>query len=342
MVADRARRLGLGLVFLCACGGSASSGGVAGHGGHDGGAAGTGGADSAIAGSDAVDAARVDGQNDAAHAADVPGDSNDARETAAPVCMNPAGFTGQDTCDPSGNTGSVAVSEALHNYTFTTLAVAFGPQPDDAGCTSETFGACVVTTCPLPHPAIDGGAAPLQAGRVTVSSGLKVMMQDPDPKTGAYTGDYQVIGFWPAGAPMSFSAAGGTVPAFTGSFCSPAPIQITSPAGDEFAMHVIDRSKDFTFSWTGGDVGEMYLETDDVTPSMLERLSCTYPVAAQTGLVPKEALTAFPAGYFLMSTTHLVREVVRVGGTCVTLSMEMINLNSAGTEGSFGEGVTLQ
>jgi hypothetical protein len=40
--------------------------------------------------------------------------------------------------------------------------------------------------------------------------------------------------------------------------------------------------------------------------------------------------------------SHLVREVVRIGGTCVTLSMAMANLSSVGTEGSLGEGVTLQ
>jgi hypothetical protein len=43
-----------------------------------------------------------------------------------------------------------------------------------------------------------------------------------------------------------------------------------------------------------------------------------------------------------MLTYHLVREVVRVNGTCVTLSAAMANRNSVGTESSLGAAAMFQ
>jgi hypothetical protein len=170
-----------------------------------------------------------------------------------------------------------------------------------------------------------------------------MMAQDPDPTTGLYSSHntapgFEVPGFWHAYDPLSFSAAGGTVPAFNGGFCYPAPLQMTSPMTDEFTSVAVDRNQDFAFSWTGEGAGEMNLVSSDITATQSHYVSCSYPAEAQTGVVPKGVLMQLSAGLQAMRTYHVVRRVVTAGDTCVALSAAMANLNSAGTENSLGPG----
>lgn len=77
-------------------------------------------------------------------------------------------------------------------------------------------------------------------------------------------------------------------------------------------------------------------------PTYRLQVSCSYAAEAHAGVVPKEVLMQLPVGELVLSTYHVVREVVTVNNTCVILSAAMANLASGGTESSLGEATILK
>jgi hypothetical protein len=121
-------------------------------------------------------------------------------------------------------------------------------------CTQTVQGSCSVTVC---TPA-DGGTAPTStndsAGDITITgtdAGTLILTYD-----GGYSGFSVNKAIWAGGETITAAAAGGVVPAFSKTVAAPNTITVTSPActaaGGSYDCGTIDRSADYSITWTGG------------------------------------------------------------------------------------------
>lgn len=162
---------------------------------------------------------------------------------------------------------------------------------DAAACTrTQVSGPCDVLQC-------DFQATPAQvsAGAITFTGALQPITLTP----GANQAYPQLVVMQPlftGGSTVTMSAAGAAVPAFTASLTMPAKATITSPfepsAGSPYLM--IDRTRDFTATWTGG--GDQRLQVALDGPSATSRLICRFDASAGRGTIPASTLALLPAG----------------------------------------------
>jgi hypothetical protein len=248
------------------------------------------------------------------------------------ACPDPIGFTGADVCPAGHGVAVVIVSELALDLGVIARADLGANFLPFTGC--ETIGPCSLIPV-SPPPAVRP-----QAGNITAVSGSSMLTTKPDPSTGAYV-DAEFFGpFWTPGALLTFSAPGGSVPQFTGGFCAPAPVTITSPAVSEVNTFVVDRSKDLTVQWTG--TGPGLVEVQIFSAFAPEAAVCYYPVASMAGVIPREVLQMFPPGTdYSVTFNRTVRKTVTVGDSCIELDATVSALNAAGA-GIGGVRATLQ
>jgi hypothetical protein len=175
------------------------------------------------------------------------------------------------------------------------------------GCSKKTFGSCSVRfDCKpvLTQPPDDLGLQPYaSAGKITVG-GLMVMgMAMPVELTvmdmGMFAGQYNTFQtFMPmfaGGEALTVSAAGGEVPAFSGQVTAPAQPTVTAPAMPN-GTATISRSKDLSFTWTGGSGQLHFVMTVQPAMGAPSGLDCSWGVGDGSGTIPAAALQMMPAG----------------------------------------------
>jgi hypothetical protein len=156
------------------------------------------------------------------------------------------------------------------------------------------------------------------AGDVTIAGTLA----DGGIKLTYASGHYNAFSgsskLWNAGDILTLSAAGSTVPAFSGkTVTAPGNITLTSPSCASFNCGTISRSADLSVTWTGNGPVNAQLFTASAAESV--SISCTFPTSpgtvtanamgkllpAHTGslTVSPSSSTTFSAGDYQVSFT---------------------------------------
>jgi hypothetical protein len=177
-------------------------------------------------------------------------------------------------------------------------------------CTVTHYGACEIDGCAAGTTA----SAELDAGTITLGGGTspEALMFGGTAYGAATPAIAPGTLNWAIGSTVSVSAAGKTVPAFATSVTIPADItKLTTPMLG--ASITIPRDQDMALAWTGGG-GQFLVEivkNTTIGPSLL----CSFSANAQAGTIPKEALTAMPAGsYELELFTADLKTLPTTGG----------------------------
>jgi hypothetical protein len=252
------------------------------------------------------------------------------------MCDDHADFNGLGLCSPTEKFGAVVATETLgdNGGASTTLSASFGlTKPAvDPGCTQETVGAaCTADTC----MGTSNYRAEPQAGTITASSNGGMIVVTPDAM--GYNAD-SVVGsaLWTMPmAALTFTAAGGVVPAFSETFCGPVSATITKPASPPGVGPgrglTIDRSADLGVEWTGGAVGDLEVVlTDDSDAPTTVAVHCLFTGASGRGTVPKAALAKISAGAHAIASNLWVRKISLPAGTCVEVTGVITNVSAVG------------
>jgi hypothetical protein len=242
------------------------------------------------------------------------------------MCDDHADFNGLGLCSPTEKFGTVVATQTLGDSgaASTTLSASFGLTKPviDPGCTQEAVGAaCTADTC---IPTSNYRAEP-QAGTITASSNGGMIVMTPDAM-GYYANVVVASALWTMPmAELTFTAAGGVIPAFSETFCGPVSATITNPAsapgvGPGRGL-TIDRSTDLAVEWTGGAVG---------AAAATVAVHCLFTGASGQGTVPQAALAMISAGAHTIASNLWVRKISLPVGTCVEVTAVITNLSAAG------------
>jgi hypothetical protein len=134
----------------------------------------------------------------------------------------------------------------------------------------------------------------VSAGVIAISGGKVPVTLTPDAQNLYPRWQDMVTGLWDGGETIAMSAAGATVPAFNYTFTAPSLVEVTNPVF--FGVEPIDRTKDYTVTWSGGAVGTFQV-TLAVTINHVPiiALYCDFPSVAGMGTIPAAALARLPA-----------------------------------------------
>jgi hypothetical protein len=245
-----------------------------------------------------------------------------------------AGTTGDDggpTGDGSMGTGGSGLGGAVSFFTgggstggpFSVVA-AF----DHVTGTPTGYTPCEapVGSCKYCGP-IEGGSGLqvtfISAGALTVDDGSKTIATlDFDSQTG---GDYDGTSTstpsitWNPGDMLSVSAAGGMLPAFSGSVTAPQNIAGVNPALTLTGNATISTGSNFTLSWTpSSDDGQMKLVLASATSSF-ETVSCAGDESAGSFSVSSSLLRKLAMGGGTAVLTKTVSKSVTVSGAQIAI-----------------------
>ncbi len=252
------------------------------------------------------------------------------------MCDDHADFNGRGLCSPTEKFGTVVVAEVLGDSggVSTTLSASFGLTKPvvDPGCTEEAVGAaCTAETCTRTSKY----RAEPQAGTIMASSNRGTIVVMPDAM-GYYADSVAASALWTMpSAALTFTAAGGVVPAFSETFCGPVSATITEPSSPPGVGTgrglTIDRSADLPVEWTGGAVGDLEVVlTDDSSAASTVAVHCLFAGASGQGTVPKAALAKISAGAHAIASNMWVRKISLPAGTCVEVTGVITNVSAAG------------
>ena len=215
-----------------------------------------------------------------------PGDASSPLDAPAPpVDANVPSYAGDvqlSANDMGGGAHMNAASASFANGTDTLAVLACAPG-------ALTDGPC----CYYHSQETDaGGPLPsLSAGTLTLSAGgtsFDTMTYDPSVQIYPQYAD-QTGAAWLASAAMAVSAAGGTLPAFSGNIAMPALLAGLSGAGSA----TLSRGSDWTLTWApSGAAAKVVVVVFDVAAE----LKCVADGAAGTLTVPGAAIGHFTAG----------------------------------------------
>lgn len=212
---------------------------------------------------------------------------------------------GSGLLPPSTPKNMILISQSTANGSafFSSATAGFEPDvpPTSSACTSLIVAGCSVIDCNLAAPSPTGQSAP-SAGTITFSGPASVdlgLMLTPTPQ-GRYEDAKREARVFAPGDLLSISAAGGDIPAFTGTVIAPSDIALISPKVVFPTKLVVDRTKDLATTWSGGgtSVVSVILATSRVTggkPARGVYVSCealasggalTVPAAAVAKLEP--------------------------------------------------------
>jgi hypothetical protein len=270
-------------------GGAAADSGASGAGGSTTASGGKGGASGA--GGSAGDS--NDGGVESGASAEASEGGEDAGESGSGDSGTPA---------KAGFIGVTSRATAVATVFANSVSAGFFDGPGNSyalGCQREVVGACSVLLCDFTN----GGAATPPTGPATSAGTIAVGGTSPTFSVAydAVTLQYGAVPAVPTdkllfggGDTITFTAAGGDVPAFAASVLAPAPITVTSPVlpGDALS---IDSSKDLVFAWTGSSVGRIAFNVRTTTSSATTTVSssfvsCQFDVSTLTGTLPTALL----------------------------------------------------
>jgi hypothetical protein len=218
---------------------------------------------------------------------------------------NPGDSGNPDSSTPSKpNYGSVFLSETAfgNSDTYTGsagfYAIGDGGSGPSSGCAGTQSGSC----CYLPPASADAGTGPtptaVSAGAITIKDGTtSIGTLTPNGTTYTAVTNPPTTAFtWVPGDTLAISAAGDTVAAFSGSVTAVDLFAGVNPTLSEITATNINRSSDFTISWTaktGSIVVSLSATKGLSTPD--GSISCTAASDTGTMTVPAALLGNFTA-----------------------------------------------
>ncbi len=189
-----------------------------------------------------------------------------------------------------------------------------GPNPDlDGGspkeCEPVLIGPCVVTSCVQGAPVGGGqshGVAP--AGDITITDTTSGKSQVFTAASSGYQNNGQSGSLANPGDSVTFSAAGGEVPAFSQTLVAPLPVTpnpfpCPDAAADSGVRCSVSRSQDLSLGWSGGDQGNVEITLSafgagcnnaQSCPPLQSTAVCKFDVTVGSATIPKEVLARFP------------------------------------------------
>jgi hypothetical protein len=171
----------------------------------------------------------------------------------------------------------------LHSGSASLVRATFG----DNGCSTSSVSGCTITTCAPADLAMTMRAAGVGTINVTGAASPITLMPQAD---GSYLPASFAFPIWGMNAKLTVSATGGEHPAFSTMLDGTTAVVVTNPLTGGFID--IARNADFDVSWTGTSPGQVTVEIAAAT----KLLRCSYTVVANSGLVPRQALSQLPAG----------------------------------------------
>jgi hypothetical protein len=183
------------------------------------------------------------------------------------------------------------------------------------GCTTSTIGSCTISNCAA---AADAGTPPdggmVSAGALTITGladgGLTLT---PGGMTltlgGGYAQTIQGDAFV-AGAQLGVSAAGDRVPPFTAQVTAPTEATFTAPLCPAGICPAISKAAGLSVTWTGG-VGTVVVQVLGLAG--IDQVSCEYPAAAGTAMIPATAFASLPTETVLLGLYTLNASPVQAG-----------------------------
>jgi hypothetical protein len=242
-------------------------------------------------------------------------DDDKSSGTPGPTTGNPDGSTttnsdGGTTTQTDGSTtttdsgtpvntkfGMVAITSSAASHSilasFSNGGSTFGSCKDK---TESTHGACKVTTCTVEdagQAVVDAGDAGAvnapHAGAISISGGKLSSPIVMNPKAnGSYDFVFGTTPLYDPGQNVSVNAAGGDVPAFSGSAAAPGNITVTAPTFTT-AQTSFNKSQDLNVTWTGGGAGKVNVLLSS-TGAKFVSVTCSYDANTGTGTVPSAAM----------------------------------------------------
>lgn len=229
-----------------------------------------------------------------------------------------AGAGGEDgeTINPPGGQITIAYVKEIDAHHFAQTSAGFWrssvssntPSP----CEVQTYGACTVTTCPStpPDPPPPPTVAAPGAGTLSLTAAAASYAKtlNPDAGYGAYGADIDTTVDFLGGESVSISAAGGEIPAFSGTVVMPVPLSITTvlPARDTNGSIPFRVAEDLVLEVSGG-MPDVVVQVDGRTgisggPTK-SSLSCFVESESGTLTIPSEALTPLGTSAFVVLYT---------------------------------------
>jgi hypothetical protein len=191
------------------------------------------------------------------------------------------GGSGSGGMDAGSKVGQVIVSQLTSGSSSPYTASAFFESngiSKGLQCAATTLGACQLSACTPAATNMDSNA-----GTITVTDGATSAVLSTYAATGQYK-QVSALGLLNSGDTVSYSAAGGSIPAFTGTVKAPPVVTITAPTTMFGSTLTVDTTKDFTATWTGIAVGMVALQFTDSAGNAAA--VCTFPGSDGRGTVP--------------------------------------------------------
>lgn len=159
-------------------------------------------------------------------------------------------------------------------------------------CTTKTSGGCTLSICQVPEPAKPPYAS---AGTLTLTGGARTLTLTPNADKSYTTLVDNTQTLWNGGEPLTLTASGADVPAFTTQLTAPTPVVITSPlppgAGGPIS---ISRASDLQMTWTGGN-GKVRGGISVSYASSTASLICVAAASAGSYTLPAAMIAQLPA-----------------------------------------------
>lgn len=230
--------------------------------------------------------------------------------------------------------GSILVATYPDGSAFALATFTHVPVPPPTCTTNVTIGACALTKCTAVSGETDS------AGQIAIQAGMPAQATITMTPTSSGSYSYPPAignGAFAAGAPITFTATGDTVPAFSDTLAFPTLPAFTSPVPDATIVH----DADLVFTWSGGPTpSEVVIFFIDATGTYL---SCgilpapgddhaTIPGALIGMLVPDAA------GKVTIGTTMYASKQLTVGDYSVVLyagGEPLSSVTQQGFRGSF-------
>jgi hypothetical protein len=171
----------------------------------------------------------------------------------------------------------------LHSGSASLVRATFG----DNGCTTSSVSGCTLNSCPPADLAMTMRASGVGTITITGTSSSLTLTQQAD---GSYLPQSFAVPIWGTGAALTVSASGGELPAFSTMVDGPTAVVVTNPLTGGFLD--VARNADFDVSWTGGTTGKVTVEIAAGT----KLLACSFTLAANSGRLPRQALSQLPSG----------------------------------------------
>ena len=186
-------------------------------------------------------------------------------------------------------------------------------QPRAFACTETDVAGCVVLACDDAPLAF----VPTDAGDVDVSGALVPVALRFNADDGY--NDVDATALFNGGEDLVAVGVGATVPAFTLQTTAPTAVSLTSPAwpSPSSSLSVV-RADGLSLAWTGVSAGDVRATFNSADFAV--EVSCAFPAAAGTGLVPAAALQALDAGDGFLDVEVRTQTTQRQGSWQLQLS----------------------